>query len=193
VDSDKPLYCRTHTRNGNTQSSSNQSRCPISSPSFGIGYLLPKAYFRSASPPLPPTVVPVMQPIVRDRPLSGRSNMNDLCLPRMEGVNERHSSLENRRIRIGRSDVKLGLPVSKPAPASGARNELPTLCSMKGHGGEAAIGGSSRRPATSSYPLWTMRYFVIGGAPLEQSSVAWEPERVKSVESQKFTSISSGL
>jgi len=95
--------------------------------------------------------------------------------------------------KIGRSDVKLGLPVSKPAPASGARNELPTLCSMKGHGGEAAIGGSSRRPATSSYPLWTMRYFVIGGAPLEQSSVAWEPERVKSVESQKFTSISSGL
>src|SRR4029077_1977282 len=44
VDSDKPLYCRTHTRNGNTQSSSNQSRWPISSPSFGIGYLFPKAY-----------------------------------------------------------------------------------------------------------------------------------------------------
>jgi hypothetical protein len=119
VDSDKPLYCRTHTRNGNTQSSSNPSRCSISSPSFGIGYLLPNAYFRSASPPLPPTVVPVMPPIVRDRPLSGLSNMNDLCLPRMEGVTERHSSLESRRIRIGRSDVKLGLPVSKSAPASG--------------------------------------------------------------------------
>ena len=50
--------------------------------------------------------------------------MNDLCLPRMEVVNERHSSLESSRIRIGRSDVKLGLPVSKPAPASGAWNEL---------------------------------------------------------------------
>ena len=76
--------------------------------------------------------------------------MNDLCLPRMEGVNERHSSLENRRIRIGRSDVELGLPASKSAPASGAWNELSTPCSMKGHGGETAIGGSNRRRDTSN-------------------------------------------
>jgi hypothetical protein len=39
--------------------------------------------------------------------------MNDLCLPRMEGANEGHSSLENSRIRIGRSEVKFGLPVSQ--------------------------------------------------------------------------------
>jgi hypothetical protein len=47
--------------------------------------------------------------------------MNDLCLSRMEGVNERHSSLENRRIGIGRSDVKLGLSQAYTSTRSPAR------------------------------------------------------------------------